>query len=150
LIKIFSYARNLGIEPSDYLQKHYSQLDIDSSDIDEIIKIWDEYTEAKEKSRKMDFDDILFRFEQYLRLNDELRNKINQRYDHILVDEMQDTNPIQWAILEHLRDPVNLFCVGDDAQSIYGFRDADFQNVMWVIDDSQPTPISTRVITPLL
>ena len=129
LIKIFSYARNLGIEPSGYLLRHYSQLDVDSSDIDIIIKIWDEYTEAKEKSRKMDFDDILFRFDQYLRLNVELRNKIKQRYDHILVDEMQDTNPIQWAILEHLRDPVNLFCVGDDAQSIYGFRGADFQNV---------------------
>ena len=42
---------------------------------------------------------------------------------------MQDTNPLQWLILEGLRDPALLFCVGDDAQSIYSFRGADFKNV---------------------
>ncbi len=51
------------------------------------------------------------------------------QYDHILVDEMQDTNPIQWLILDGLRDDARLFCVGDDAQSIYAFRGADFENV---------------------
>ncbi len=50
-------------------------------------------------------------------------------YDYILVDEMQDTNPLQWLIIDGLRDPAKLFCVGDDAQSIYAFRGADFQNV---------------------
>ena len=50
-------------------------------------------------------------------------------FDHILVDEMQDTNPIQWLILDGLRDPAKLYCVGDDAQSIYAFRGADFENV---------------------
>jgi len=50
-------------------------------------------------------------------------------YDHILVDEMQDTNPLQWQVLQGLRDPARLFCVGDDAQSIYAFRGADFRNV---------------------
>jgi superfamily I DNA/RNA helicase len=47
----------------------------------------------------------------------------------MLVDEMQDTNPLQWAILEPLKDKTSLFCVGDDAQSIYGFRGADFENI---------------------
>ena len=42
---------------------------------------------------------------------------------------MQDTNPLQWALLEPLKDRVSLFCVGDDAQSIYGFRGADFENI---------------------
>lgn len=42
---------------------------------------------------------------------------------------MQDTNPLQWAILEPLKDQTSLFCVGDDAQSIYGFRGADFENI---------------------
>ena len=42
---------------------------------------------------------------------------------------MQDTNPIQWKILDLLRDPAKLFCVGDDAQTIYAFRGADFRNV---------------------
>jgi DNA helicase-2/ATP-dependent DNA helicase PcrA len=47
----------------------------------------------------------------------------------LLVDEMQDTNPLQWAILQPLIEHVSLFCVGDDAQSIYGFRGADFENI---------------------
>jgi len=42
---------------------------------------------------------------------------------------MQDTNPLQWKILDPLKDKIILFCVGDDAQSIYGFRGADFKNV---------------------
>jgi Superfamily I DNA and RNA helicases len=47
----------------------------------------------------------------------------------LLVDEMQDTNPLQWALLQPLVGKVKLFCVGDDAQSIYGFRGADFENI---------------------
>lgn len=47
----------------------------------------------------------------------------------LLVDEMQDTNPLQWALLQPLIGKVKLFCVGDDAQSIYGFRGADFENI---------------------
>ncbi len=54
---------------------------------------------------------------------------MRSRYDHILVDETQDTNPLQWIILDGLKDPAKLFCVGDDAQSIYAFRGADFRNV---------------------
>jgi DNA helicase-2/ATP-dependent DNA helicase PcrA len=54
---------------------------------------------------------------------------VANQYDHLLVDEMQDTNPLQWKLIDPLKNEVTLFCVGDDAQSIYGFRGADFQNV---------------------
>ncbi|MDR1784917.1 MAG: ATP-dependent helicase, partial [Spirochaetaceae bacterium] len=50
-------------------------------------------------------------------------------YEHILVDEMQDTNPLQWEVLAPFQDCSRLFCVGDDAQSIYSFRGADFRNI---------------------
>ncbi len=50
-------------------------------------------------------------------------------YDFILVDEVQDTNPLQWKLITQLQGNVSLFCVGDDAQSIYGFRGADFWSV---------------------
>ncbi len=58
-----------------------------------------------------------------------MRERLRGFYDHLLVDEMQDTNPLQWMILDAMRDPARLFCVGDDAQSIYAFRGADFRNV---------------------
>lgn len=129
LIKIFSYARNIGMNLYDYLTQQHTQHDISKNDFDELIKVYNEYCNAKKRSKAMDFDDILFHFEECLRLDMDLKEKIKKRYDHILVDEMQDTNPIQWSILEHLRNPASLFCVGDDAQSIYGFRGADFKNV---------------------
>ena len=66
---------------------------------------------------------------QNLTLISDFRRLVQNKFDHILVDEMQDTSPIQWAILKPLYPSVNLFCVGDDAQSIYSFRGADFKNV---------------------
>lgn len=48
---------------------------------------------------------------------------------YLLVDEMQDTNPLQWLLLQPFIGRTQLFCAGDDAQSIYGFRGADFENI---------------------
>jgi len=64
-----------------------------------------------------------------LKNNKEARDFISDQYDHILVDEMQDTNPLQWELLSSFQEKCCLFCVGDDAQSIYAFRGADFSNV---------------------
>ncbi len=64
------------------------------------------------------------------RLNkDEAARKLLSVYQHILIDEMQDTNPLQWYLLKPFEHICSLFCVGDDAQSIYSFRGADFKNV---------------------
>ena len=59
----------------------------------------------------------------------EIREYISSLYDHILIDEMQDTNPLQWMLIESFMKNCHLFCVGDDAQSIYGFRGADFKSI---------------------
>ena len=82
-----------------------------------------------QKMKYLDFDDILVVFSRKLHDNEELRQIIASRFEWFLVDEMQDTNPIQWQILEALSPNCSLFCVGDDAQSIYMFRGADFRNV---------------------
>lgn len=94
--------------------------------ITEIIK---GYIEYKVEHRYLDYDDMLSAVATLLKKNEKLRNLIAAQYDHILVDEMQDTNPLQWMLLESFFDNCHLFCVGDDAQSIYAFRGADFQSV---------------------
>lgn len=87
------------------------------------------YIEFKAQHRYLDYDDILHRVATGLARNEEAARHLASHYDHILIDEMQDTNPLQYKLLKSFWDHVNLFCVGDDAQSIYGFRGADFQSV---------------------
>lgn len=125
LVDIYSYARNTNMGISKYFNK-YTEYDDETSD--KILKAFIDYDKRKQQNRYLDFDDILHRFAEKLR-KASIRNQLGTYYDHILVDEMQDTNPLQWRILDGLKDPAKLFCVGDDAQSIYAFRGADFRNV---------------------
>ena len=126
LVNFYSYARNTDIGISNYLNK-FTEYDAETKDI--ILKVFLDYDKRKQRNRYLDFDDILHRFADKLHKDPSINNQLRSRYDHILVDEMQDTNPLQWLILDGLKDPAKLFCVGDDAQSIYAFRGADFRNV---------------------
>ena len=94
-------------------------------------KIALEYRAQKLKNGLMDFDDLLTGLETVLREHEDLRRRLAGRYDYILVDEYQDTNPLQ-ARLTHLlgRDHQRVTAVGDEAQSIYAFRGASFRNIM--------------------
>ena len=96
-----------------------------------IDKIGQQYREHKIQNNLMDFDDLLVGLEIILRDHEDARQRIAGRYEYILVDEYQDTNPIQ-ARLTHLlgRDHLRVTAVGDDAQSIYAFRGASFRNIM--------------------
>lgn len=87
------------------------------------------YEQKKKERRYLDYDDILQVVASRMKVDEQARNLISSQYEHILVDEMQDTNPLQWELLEPFQNICNLFCVGDDAQSIYSFRGADFKNV---------------------
>ncbi len=126
LVNIYSYARNINMDVLKYLNKHY---DFDECTSEKINNVFCDYEKRKHMNRYLDYDDILHRFAKKLHEDISINKQLRSRYDHILVDEMQDTNPIQWLILDGLRDPAKLFCVGDDAQSIYAFRGADFRNV---------------------
>jgi len=126
LVNIFSYSRNTNMSVLDYLNK-YTEFDEETSN--KILAVFTEYKQRKQLNRYLDFDDILYHFGKKLHEDLSIRNQLRSRYDHILVDEMQDTNPLQWIIMDGLKDPAKLFCVGDDAQSIYAFRGADFRNV---------------------
>ncbi len=126
LLKYYSYARNTNQPVREYLQTY---TECEEEEIDLIESIFAAYRDRKQQAGYVDYDDILYRFAKVMRSEDFVRKAIGERYEHILVDEMQDTNPLQWLILESLSEHANLFCVGDDAQSIYAFRGADFRNV---------------------
>lgn len=131
LVSLYSYARNTTRSIQDHLEKF---TDYDSDTIEKMLRVFGDYESRKGRHRYLDYDDILLRFVRVLRQRPEVRNQLRKLYDHVLVDEMQDTNPLQWQILDQLRDPATLFCVGDDAQSIYAFRGADFENVHSFVD----------------
>lgn len=99
-------------------------------DNEDVFKeIMRDYIAYKKKNKLFDYDDLLYITANGLAQNEEARKFISSKYEHILVDEFQDTNPLQYQILESFYDNCHLFCVGDDAQSIYAFRGADFKSM---------------------
>lgn len=126
LCDIYSYARNTRSSLTKTLELNYEDELPIKEKIADVIRGY----EAKKRERHyLDYDDILDVVATVIKQDVAIRDYICQQYDHLLVDEMQDTNPLQWDLLEPLCNRVKLFCVGDDAQSIYGFRGADFRNV---------------------
>ncbi len=126
LCDIYSYARNTRSSLTKTLELHYDeQLHVK----EKIAGVIGAYEVKKRGRHYLDYDDILDVVATVLKQDAATRDYICQQYEHLLVDEMQDTNPLQWDLLEPLCHKVKLFCVGDDAQSIYGFRGADFRNV---------------------
>ena len=126
LCDLYSFARNTRQKLSDALEKQHPEHLAFKDQIAEIMK---EYETRKRARSFLDYDDILAIVASALDQSDGLADYVASLCKHMLVDEMQDTNPLQWALLEPLKDKVSLLCVGDDAQSIYGFRGADFENI---------------------
>jgi DNA helicase-2/ATP-dependent DNA helicase PcrA len=96
----------------------------------ELRALFAAYVEAKQKQNVLDYDDLLLYWAQMM-LEGALAQQIAQRFDHVLVDEYQDTNRLQASILLGLKpDGYGLTVVGDDAQSIYSFRAATVRNIL--------------------
>lgn len=96
-----------------------------------IREIFIQYQRRLSENDAMDFDDLLFNTYRLLKHNEEVRKELDNRFKYILVDEYQDTNHAQYCILKELsRENDDLFVVGDDDQSIYGFRGADINNIL--------------------
>lgn len=96
-----------------------------------VHKIYETYQQRLRAAGAMDFDDLLLNTFLLLRDHEEVRRKYMDRFRYILVDEYQDTNKAQHQILSLLTTPESRICVvGDDAQSIYGFRGADISNIL--------------------
>ncbi len=127
LIKYYSYSRNTCQDAKKYLS---ANTDLNEHFIDLCSKIFVEYQKAKMQRGYLDYDDLLEQFTIAMEAKPKLRAAITKLFDEVLVDEMQDTNPLQFRILKHFSgEGVRLFCVGDPAQSIYRFRGAEFEHV---------------------
>lgn len=98
---------------------------------DEVVKrIYVEYQKRLIASNAVDFDDLLVYTARLLEDVPSVRDKYAQRFRHVLVDEFQDTNLAQYALVKHLASyHKNIFCVGDPDQSIYAWRGADYRNI---------------------
>ncbi|MCL2254173.1 MAG: ATP-dependent helicase [Lachnospiraceae bacterium] len=115
---------------------------------EKFAEIYEDYCEMLKESRKMDFDDmILFCHEMFSKHDDNLR-KWQDYFSYILVDEFQDINRLQYLVLKQITAPRNnLFIVGDDDQSIYGFRGANplvMQDFLKDFNDSVKVLLSTN------
>jgi DNA helicase II / ATP-dependent DNA helicase PcrA len=98
---------------------------------DDIVRIFAEYTSRKHERNLVDYDDLLLFWALMLEHSEPLASRIAALYDHILVDEYQDTNLLQARILRGMcRTHRNISVVGDDAQSIYSFRGANVHNIL--------------------
>jgi len=128
LKEVFSYSVNTleGLEETINLKYPYF-LDI----LDEIDLVRRGYGEKKKASNAMDFDDLLFYWHKILAEDEALRSYYARVFSHILVDEYQDTNRIQAEIVDFMGlINRNVTVVGDDAQSVYSFRGANFRNIL--------------------
>jgi DNA helicase-2/ATP-dependent DNA helicase PcrA len=97
----------------------------------DIIRIYADYTDRKARRNLVDYDDLLLFWLMMLEASPALADQIAGMYDHLLVDEYQDTNLLQARILRAMcRSHRNITVVGDDAQSIYSFRGANFRNIL--------------------
>ena len=117
-----SRAKNELIRADDYPTLTYR---------DEIVKrVYVEYQKRLIASNAVDFDDILVYTARLLEDNPSVRDKYAQRFRHVLVDEFQDTNLAQYALVKELASfNRNVFCVGDQDQSVYSWRGADWRNI---------------------
>ena len=128
LANIFSRAVNKMTTIEDVVYEDYSHL---SSDMEAMVAIFQVYQDYKREHQMLDFDDLLVYLQQLLKTRAELRDRISSSFRYIMVDEYQDTNKIQAEILYLLTGAhQNIMVVGDDSQSIYAFRGANFKNIM--------------------
>ena len=129
LAGIYSRTVNAGEKLGDVLKVHYPWCLDEAEGIREIFTA---YTARKRDQNVMDYDDLLL-FWKAIAWAPATRAPLAAMFDHVLVDEYQDTNALQADILHGLRPedtPRNLTVVGDDAQSIYGFRAATVRNIL--------------------
>lgn len=119
-----SEAKNKSTEPEKFL--------MDNPYLDEsVLKVFREYQRSLKEYNALDFDDLLGKTLELFQSCPEVLQKYRSKFRYILVDEYQDTNVMQYHIVELLaREHGNICVVGDDDQSIYGWRGADIRNIL--------------------
>ncbi len=128
LEELYSLAINTGRSLEQLLTERYPQFLAAAETIQTVFR---RYLERKRAAQVMDYDDLLLNWLLLLRKHDDIRRQLGARFAHVLVDEYQDTNKLQAEVVETmLGGERNLMVVGDDAQSIYAFRGAEYANIL--------------------
>lgn len=119
-----SKAKNLLQLPSDL------DLGLESPFAEKMSEVYSRYQDSLYRQNALDFDDLLMLMVKLLQNFPKILEKYQKQFTYVLVDEYQDTNLAQYTLLRLLSEHRNLFVVGDDAQSIYGFRGSDITNIL--------------------
>ena len=122
---MISGAKNKNISPANYesmADGYYEKI---------VSKVYPQYQDTLRKNNALDYDDLLNYTVELLKKYPDILKKYQQQFLHILVDEYQDTNQTQYELVKLLAgERKNVCVVGDDDQSIYGFRGADIYNIL--------------------
>lgn len=117
VINEISYVKNELMDKSDFESEVLTK--------DEFVNAYNMYENYKDEIKKIDFDDMLIRTYYLLKNNSDVLNIVRSVYKYILIDEFQDINKVQFEVIKLIANPDNnIFVVGDEDQSIYGFRGA--------------------------
>ncbi|MAT37986.1 MAG: ATP-dependent DNA helicase [Ectothiorhodospiraceae bacterium] len=128
LLKMYSASINTLTPLSQVIAADYPQFSEVEDAIHELVK---GYIGYKRQNNAMDYDDLLVNLVSLLEKHEDIRRKLYSKYKYIMVDEYQDTNALQAKIVQLLGgEKGNVMVVGDDSQSIYAFRGANFRNIM--------------------
>ncbi len=128
LLDIYSYLINTRTPLELHLEQNYPHFMMFG---DEVVNVFRRYKDRKREANAMDFDDLLVFWKVLLDDHEEISAALKRRFRHILVDEYQDTNKLQADIIDSMASVRrNVMVVGDDAQSIYSFRGASFENIL--------------------
>lgn len=121
---LISRAKNRLQLPADL------DLGLESPMRDRLAEVYSRYQDALYRQNALDFDDLLLLTVKIFENFPKVLQKYQKKFTYVLVDEYQDTNPVQYALLRMLTQHHNVFVVGDDAQSIYKFRGSDITNIL--------------------
>jgi DNA helicase-2/ATP-dependent DNA helicase PcrA len=128
LSDIYSLTKNRGAGIHELIPLRFPHFSHVMDEIEHVITLYDA---KKQNLNLMDFDDLLTNWKKLLLEHENIREYYTSKFMHVLVDEYQDTNRLQAEIVDLLSSAHrNLMVVGDDAQSIYSFRGADFENIL--------------------
>jgi DNA helicase-2/ATP-dependent DNA helicase PcrA len=126
--EIFSMALNKQWTIPELVERDYPHL---CDSLEDLLRLFERYETYKSQRILLDYDDLLIKLKTLLADHEEARRRLSETYRYIMVDEYQDTNRLQSEIVRLLAATHdNVMVVGDDAQSIYSFRGANFRNIM--------------------
>src|SRR5215831_15778256 len=137
-----SSAKNALVGPEEYSRDYYIQQEDMRANRPAVAQIYSAYVKRCFRNGAMDFDDLLLKFHELITKIPEALSKYQRKFQYILIDEYQDTNPAQYTIIKLLgAQHENVCVVGDDAQSIYSFRGATIENILQFQKDYEDVKI---------